>query len=120
MTELASIRERIVDLVEDPADVAFVARMLRSFADRAPGLAEALTAAVEAGDAEAVAARAHALKGAAGNAGATGLAAACAELERRAGAGDLAGVRGGAAEVREALIRTDAAITHALAELFTS
>jgi HPt (histidine-containing phosphotransfer) domain-containing protein len=92
----AAIRARLAELIEDddPDDVAFVARLARSFVQRAPGLLAAFTDALSAGDVEATAERAHALKGAASNVGADRVAQLCAEAEALARSGRLANVRG--------------------------
>jgi HPt (histidine-containing phosphotransfer) domain-containing protein len=119
MSDRAAIRARLADLVadDDPDDLAFVARLLRSFGARAPGLLGDLVAAADAGDAAGTAERAHALKGAAANVGAVTVAGLCAGVEHRARAGSLDGVRAGAERIGEALADTEPELAAALAEI---
>ncbi len=117
MSDRAAIRARIADLVtdDDPDDLAFVVRLLRSFPERAPGLLDDLVAAVEAGDAAAAAERAHALKGAAANVGVVTVAGLCGGVEHRARAGSLDGARGDLQRLREALAGAEPELAAALA-----
>jgi signal transduction histidine kinase/DNA-binding response OmpR family regulator len=71
-------------------DPEFVAILLDTFAEEAPGILEELRAGLRSGDPDAVRRAAHTLKSNAATFGATGLAALCADLETRARAGDLA------------------------------
>lgn len=119
MSGQAAIRARLADLIEDddPEDRAFVARMVRSFADRAPGLLAELDAALAAGDAERAAHGVHALKGAASNVGADAVARLCAELEQRAREGDLDPLRGRRDDVAAAVTAAGHDLTAVLATL---
>jgi len=72
-------------------DGAFVADLLDTFADQAPGLLEELRDGLSSGDRDGVRRAAHTLKSNAATFGATDLSALCASLERLAQAGDLAG-----------------------------
>jgi HPt (histidine-containing phosphotransfer) domain-containing protein len=118
VSDRTAIRARLADLVtdDDPDDLAFVVRLLRSFPARAPGLLDDLVAAVGAGDAAAAAERAHALKGAAANVGAVTVAGLCAGVEHRARAGSLDGVRADIQQIRETLAGTEPELAAALAE----
>jgi HPt (histidine-containing phosphotransfer) domain-containing protein len=115
----AAIRARLADLIEDddPDDRAFVAAMVRSFVDRAPGLLAELDAALAAGDADLAAHWVHALKGAASNVGADAVARLCADLERRARAAGLGPLRGGRDDVGAALTAAERDLTAVLATL---
>lgn len=90
---VAGVRARLTTLVEadpSPAELALVARLLNSFAVKAPVAADLLVRLLHQGDAEPVREQAHRLKGSAANIGAMGLAALCAGVEEQARAGVVA------------------------------
>jgi len=97
-TELAEIARRLDDVLEglDPDEAATMRReLVASFLARAPGLVHDLQDAAARDDRVALAARAHALRGMAGNLGASSLAALATELEDSAATiadGDLDGI----------------------------
>jgi HPt (histidine-containing phosphotransfer) domain-containing protein len=85
------IRARLAEIGgddPDPAERALVARLLTSFATGTPVAVEELAEAVERGDVPEVQARAHRLKGSAGNLGAVTLADLFAQVEERARRGE--------------------------------
>jgi CheY-like chemotaxis protein len=82
--ELAGISRRLDDVLEglDPDEAATMRRdLVASFVSRAPGLLHDLQDAAARDDRVALAAKAHALRGMAGNLGASSLAALATELE---------------------------------------
>ncbi|HWS32917.1 MAG TPA: Hpt domain-containing protein [Actinoplanes sp.] len=90
---VAGVRARLTDLVEadpSPAELALVARLLNSFAAKAPASADLLVQLLRQGDAGPVREQAHSLKGSAANIGAMDLAALCAGVEDQARAGVVA------------------------------
>ncbi|SDT43866.1 Hpt domain-containing protein [Actinoplanes derwentensis] len=87
---VAGVRARLADLVEadpSPAELALVARLLNSFAAKAPAASDLLLRLMYQGDAGLVREQAHSLKGSAANIGATRLAALYAGVEEQARAG---------------------------------
>ncbi|PPK94175.1 signal transduction histidine kinase [Kineococcus xinjiangensis] len=86
-----TVRARVEELggVGTPEDRALFSQLLTSFAERAPEAVAGLAEALAGGDAQLVAKRAHALKGASANLGAEALAALCAEMEAAGRAGRL-------------------------------
>ncbi|GAA1606883.1 Hpt domain-containing protein [Actinoplanes couchii] len=90
---VAGVRARLADLVEadpSPAELALMARLLNSFAAKAPASADELARLLRQGDAGLVREQAHSLKGSAANIGATDLATLCARIEDQARAGIVA------------------------------
>lgn len=93
-TAAAGIRARLADLAGDEPcaeERALLARMLGAYPAKTAGAVRHLAEALRSGDAAAVEARAHGLKGSAANLGATTLAGLFADLEGRARDGDLPG-----------------------------
>lgn len=88
------VRRRLGDVagVEEDAERALTARLLRTFVANAPIGMAAVGRAVALGDAEALEAAAHRFAGGATTLGADALAAAWRSLEERARAGDVADV----------------------------
>ena len=88
-----AIRERLADITgPDPGDAerALVARLIRSFAGKAPAGAELLGELLRGGDPETIREHAHSLKGSASNLGASTLARVFAEVEEAARQGRIA------------------------------
>lgn len=87
------VRRRLGDVagVEEEAERALTARLLRTFLVTAPANRAAVEQALRTADAAALEAAAHRLAGAAGTLGADALAAVCRALEERAHEGDLDG-----------------------------
>ncbi|GII02580.1 hypothetical protein Pta02_45880 [Planobispora takensis] len=88
----AGIRDRLDELAGPDAvdeERAIVGRIITSFREHVPDLADGIRNAVRRGDATEVERRAHTLRGTAANLGATALAALCEELERQGETGDL-------------------------------
>jgi HPt (histidine-containing phosphotransfer) domain-containing protein len=86
-----AIRARLDDITEGapgPAELALLARLLRSFAAKAPAATDELIGLLAAGATTDIRERAHALKGSSANIGATALSALCADVEAQARAGD--------------------------------
>ena len=81
---LGSLAERL-----GPRAPAFLASLLGTWEAETATRMAAVATAVEAGDAQAVARAAHAVKGGSGSMGALRLAAACAQVEAGVAAGDL-------------------------------
>ncbi|MDT0274556.1 response regulator [Blastococcus goldschmidtiae] len=88
------VRRRLGDVagVEEEAERALTARLLRTFVASAPIGMAAVERAVTAADAAALEAAAHRLAGGAATLGADALAATLRSLEERARAGEVAGV----------------------------
>ena len=86
-----AVRERLADLGDlgDEAERELFAHLLTSFVDGAPAALSAVEVAAGAGDAAALEAAAHKLKGSAATLGAAPLARLCAGLEEGAAAGEL-------------------------------
>ncbi|MEU4688745.1 Hpt domain-containing protein [Actinoplanes sp. NPDC023714] len=87
---VAAIRKRLADIADGdpgPAERALLARLLRSFAAKAPAAAGELIDLLGDGATTALRERAHALKGSSANIGATALSALCAVVETEARAG---------------------------------
>lgn len=87
-------------------DGALLAAMVEGFGRELPRIVEDLRRAVKAGDAPALEAAAHRLRGAAANLGVLDLARLCTEVEERAAAGDVAS----AAAVEEVVAASAAAL----------
>ncbi|MCZ2858967.1 Hpt domain-containing response regulator [Blastococcus sp. VKM Ac-2987] len=102
------VRRRLGDVagVEEEAERAFTARLLRTFVAAAPAGLAALERAAATADAAGVEAAAHRLAGGAGTLGADALAAACRSLEERGREGDVADVAAAVGTVAEQLART--------------
>jgi histidine phosphotransfer protein HptB len=105
----ATIRARVADLIEDdnPEDIDFVLRLIRSFIDRAPAMLDAIAAALAAGDAPATAELAHALKGLAANIGADQMARLSAEVEDHAANARLGDARSHVARIGDELLEAN-------------
>ncbi|RBY92147.1 hypothetical protein DQ244_07535 [Blastococcus sp. TBT05-19] len=102
------VRRRLGDVagVEEEAERALTARLLRTFVAGAPSATAAVQRAATAQDAPALEAVAHRLAGGAATLGADALAASCRSLEERAHEGDVAGAADLVAAVAEQLART--------------
>jgi CheY-like chemotaxis protein len=113
------LRRRLADVagVEEDAERALTARLLRTFLATAPAGVAALERAVARADAEAVEAAAHRLAGGAATLGADALAAACRSLEERGREGDVADVAELLGSVTEQLASTCQVFTELAAEL---
>jgi two-component system, sensor histidine kinase and response regulator len=98
----------LAELRDAGGDDAFVDALIAEFAGEAPGLLEALHAAVAAGDAPAAASAAHTLRSSAAIFGAARLGAACRAFEEPARQGRLEPARVGAIEA--ALAEAQAAL----------
>jgi two-component system, sensor histidine kinase and response regulator len=86
-------------------NAAVLAEVIRVFLSDAPGRAAALRAATEAGDASAIAAAAHALKGSVGLFSKGAAYDAARALEQAARAGDLTGIAARGAAAQDELLR---------------
>ncbi|WP_232050038.1 Hpt domain-containing protein [Actinoplanes sp. OR16] len=87
---VTAVRARLNDITDGdpgPGERALLARLLRSFAAKAPAAADELIDVLD-GDTGVLRERAHALKGSSANIGATALAAICAAVETDARAGN--------------------------------
>jgi CheY-like chemotaxis protein len=102
------VRRRLGDVagVEEEAERAFTARLLRGFGATAPAALAAVERAASAADAVALEAAAHRLGGAAATLGADALAGACRALEERGREGDLADIAGAVRDLADQLART--------------
>ena len=101
---------RIESLAPFDADGTMVAGAIASFVADAPGRIEAMRVAHAAADAPAVAAAAHALKGAAANIGAARLQELTQRIESLAREGNLAGARKAIGDLDQALADARAAL----------
>ncbi|HEX5740688.1 MAG TPA: response regulator [Pilimelia sp.] len=116
----AAVLARLADISgpePPPEEVALLRRIVDSFVGKTPDTVEALRDTVTRGDADAVAAAAHSLKGSAANLGAVRLSHLCADLERRARAGDLSGSADAVAVIHREAEATCATLTAVAAEL---
>ncbi|MFH1292697.1 MAG: response regulator [Pseudomonadota bacterium] len=89
-------------------DSAFLERMLHEFLAGVPAQIEALSTALEQGDAEGLIRQAHTLKGAAANLSADGVAAAALRLEQIGREGDLSAGMDGLSELNDDVARLEA------------
>ena len=118
--ELESVvRRRLADVagVEDDAERAFTARLLRSFVATSPAGLSAVQRAADTADAVALEAAAHRLGGAAATLGADALTAACRSLEKCGREGDLSDVAAAVGVLAERLARTREIFTGLAEEL---
>src|SRR5215218_2112888 len=113
------LRRRLADVagVEEEAERALTARLLRTFLASAPAGVAAVERAVATDDAQALEAAAHRLAGGAATLGADALATACRSLEERARAGDLGDGTTLARGIADQLVRTCQVFTELAEEL---
>ena len=113
------VRRRLGDVagVEEEAERALTARLLRTFVATAPAGIAAVERATAADDAEALAAAAHRLAGGAATLGADALATACRSLEERGREGDVTEVTDLIRKMAEQLTRACQVFTELAEEL---
>jgi HPt (histidine-containing phosphotransfer) domain-containing protein len=92
-------------------DPEFVAILLETFANDAPGLLDELRSGLEAGDTDSVRRAAHTLKSNAATFGATVLAEMCGELEASARSGDLTDGKARLADIESTYARVETQLT---------
>jgi HPt (histidine-containing phosphotransfer) domain-containing protein len=107
------VLERLRQELGEGGNGALVGQLVDTYVDQTPGQLAALGEALERGDAPAVKAAAHALRGSSSSLGATRLTALCGELEELASSDSLHGAAPDTTRLQEAFELTRTALRQA-------